>query len=131
MRLWAVRGNAPALCRNRFFITLGLLVIPAKAGISFLYLLYFTFTYKIYERPCCYIVSMAFSYKYFLLLLAAFVLLSCEQNHSDATSKNSRHTKKIESFVRDTSAYVMVVDTSVHDSAFRKEIVPVDQGGFT
>ncbi len=69
--------------------------------------------------------------KFLLLILAACALLSCEQNHSDATSKNSRHTKKIESFVRDTSAYAVVVDTSVHDSAFREEIVPVNQGGFT
>lgn len=73
---------------------------------------------------------MAFSYKYFLLLLTASLLLSCEQNHSDATSKNSRHTKKIESFVRDTSAYAMVVDTSVRDSVFSEDIVPVKRGGF-
>lgn len=69
--------------------------------------------------------------KFLLLILAACVLLSCEQNRSDATSKTSKFVKETTGFVRDTSAYAMVVDTSVHDTVFHGEIVPVEQGGFT
>ena len=70
-------------------------------------------------------------YKFFYLLLATSVLLSCERkqvNKPIDVSPDSSH--KIYGFVRDTSAYAMVVDTSVHDSAFREETVPVEQGGF-
>ena len=69
---------------------------------------------------------------FFLLLLAACVLLSCERkqvNNPINVSPDSSH--KIYGFVRDTSAYAMVIDTTVHDSTFREEIVPVEQGGFT
>ena len=71
-------------------------------------------------------------YKFFFLFLAACVLLSCERkqvNKPIDVSPDSSH--KIYGFVRDTSAYAMVVDTSVHDSAFREETVPVENGGFT
>ena len=71
-------------------------------------------------------------YKFFFLLLAACVLLSCERkqvNNPINVSPDSSH--KIYGFVRDTSAYAMVIDTTVHDSTFREEIVPVEQGGFT
>lgn len=71
-------------------------------------------------------------YKFFFLLLAACVLLSCERrqvNKPIDVSPDSSH--KIYGFVRDTSAYAMIVDTTVHDSAFREETVPVEQGGFT
>ena len=70
-------------------------------------------------------------YKFFYLLLATSVLLSCERkqvNKPIDVSPDSSH--KIYGFVRDTSAYAMVVDTSVHDSAFREETVPVEKGGF-
>lgn len=82
-------------------------------------------------KPCCYIVSMAFSYRYFFLLFAAFVLLSCEQKQSENVIEfSSDVTQSFEGFVRDTNAYVMVVDTSVHDSVFNEKIVPVKTGGF-
>ena len=70
--------------------------------------------------------------KYLFFLLAACVLLSCERkqvNNPIDVSPDSSH--KIYGFVRDTSAYVMVVDTAVHDSAINGELIPVNQGGFT
>ena len=70
-------------------------------------------------------------YKFLFLFLTACVLLSCERkqvNKPIDVSPDSSH--KIYGFVRDTSAYAMVVDTSVHDSAFREETVPVEKGGF-
>ena len=75
---------------------------------------------------------MASIYKFFFLLLATCVLLSCERkqvNNPIDVSPDSSH--KIYGFVRDTSAYVMVVDTAVHDSAINGELIPVNQGGFT
>ena len=70
--------------------------------------------------------------KYFFFLLAACALLSCERkqvNNPINVSPDSSH--KIYGFARDTSAYVMVVDTAVHDSAINGELIPVNQGGFT
>ena len=70
--------------------------------------------------------------KYLFFLLAACVLLSCERkqvNNPIDVSPDSSH--KIYGFVRDTSAYVMVVDTAVHDSAINGELIPINQGGFT
>ena len=70
--------------------------------------------------------------KYLFLVLAASALLSCERkqvNNPINVSPDSSH--KIYGFVRDTSAYVMVVDTAVHDSAINGELIPVNQGGFT
>ena len=70
-------------------------------------------------------------YKFFFLLLAACVLLSCERrqvNKPIDVSPDSSH--KIYGFVRDTSAYAIIVDTTVHDSVFREETVPVVRGGF-
>lgn len=70
--------------------------------------------------------------KYFFFLLAACVLLSCEQKQSEQVIEiSSKPTGNLEGFVRDTSAYVMVVDTAVHDSAINGELIPVNQGGFT
>ena len=74
---------------------------------------------------------MAFLYKYFFLLLAVSLLLSCEQKQPENVIEfSSDVTKSFEGFVRDTSAYVMVVDTSVHDNAFNEQITPVKRGGF-
>ena len=50
-------------------------------------------------------------------------------NNPINVSPDSSH--KIYGFVRDTSAYVMVVVTAVHDSAINGELIPVNQGGFT
>ena len=70
-------------------------------------------------------------YKFFYLLLAAFLLLSCEQKQSEQVIEiSSKPTGDLEGFVRDTSAYAMVVDTSVRDSAFNEKITPVKRGGF-
>ena len=63
--------------------------------------------------------------------LVASVLLSCEQKRDNVPENSSRLVKENASFVRDTSAYVMVVDTAVHDSAIDGELIPVNQGGFT
>ena len=75
---------------------------------------------------------MACFYKFFFLVLAASVLLSCERkqvNNPINVSPDSSH--KIYGFVRDTSAYAMVADTSVHEEAIVGELIPVNQGGFT
>jgi hypothetical protein len=75
---------------------------------------------------------MSLVYKYSLLALVACTLISCKsENVGNATVLHKKPDSQAEAFVRDTSAYVTVVDTSVHDSAFREEIVSVDQGGFT
>ena len=67
----------------------------------------------------------------FLFSLLVCALVSCRtKTADDATVPSEQSQVKTESFVRDTSAYVTVVDTSVHDSAFREETVPVEQGGF-
>ena len=60
--------------------------------------------------------------------LVASVLLSCNSKQAD---KPTNFSHKIYGFVRDTSAYAMIVDTTVHDSAFREETVPAEQGGFS
>ena len=70
-------------------------------------------------------------YEFFFLVLAASALLSCEQKRDNVPENSSRLVKENASFVRDTSAYVMVVDTAVHDSAINGELIPVNQGGFT
>ena len=59
--------------------------------------------------------------------LVASVLLSCD---SKQANKPMNFSHQIYGFVRDTSAYAMIVDTTVHDSAFREETVPVVRGGF-
>ena len=69
--------------------------------------------------------------KYFFLVLAACVLLSCEQKRDNVPHNSSRHLKENANFVRDTSAYAIIVDTTVHDSVFREETVPAERGGFT
>jgi len=69
--------------------------------------------------------------KYFFLVLAACVLLSCEQKRDNGPEYSSRLVKENASFVRDTSAYAIIVDTTVHDSVFREETVPAERGGFT
>ena len=70
--------------------------------------------------------------KILFLVLAACVLLSCDEEKNNQTIKlSSNITQSFEGFVRDTSAYVMVVDTSVHDSIFGGSAIPVEQGGFT
>ena len=71
---------------------------------------------------------MGVVYKYSLLALAACALISCKSEN--ATVLHKKPASQAEAFIRDTSAYVTVVDTSVHDSVFREETVPVEQGGF-
>ncbi len=74
---------------------------------------------------------MAMSYKYFFLLLAAFVLLSCNQDKAEQTIELSSNVmQSFEGFARDTSAYAMVVDTSVRESTFKEKFLPVKRGGF-
>ena len=70
--------------------------------------------------------------KYLFLFLAASVLLSCERkqvNNPIDVLPNASH--KIYGFARDTSAYAMVIDTTVHEKAIVGELIPVNQGGFT
>ena len=70
--------------------------------------------------------------KYFFFLLAACALLSCEQKQSEQVIEiSSKPTGNLEGFVRDTSAYALVVDTTVHEKAIAGELIPVNQGGFT
>ncbi|WP_405329132.1 DUF4419 domain-containing protein [Fibrobacter sp.] len=69
-------------------------------------------------------------YKFFFLLLAVSVLLACEQKRDNVPEYSSRLVKENASFVRDTSAYAIIVDTTVHDSVFREETVPAERGGF-
>ena len=69
--------------------------------------------------------------KFLFLFLAVCVLSSCEQKRDNVPENSSRLVKENVRFVRDTSAYVMVVDTAVHDSAINGELIPVNQGGFT
>ena len=71
---------------------------------------------------------MGVVYKYSLLALAACALISCKSEN--ATVLHKKPASQAEAFIRDTSAYVTVVDTSVHDSVFREETIPVEQGGF-
>jgi len=74
---------------------------------------------------------MAMLYKFFFLLLAAFVLLSCNQDKAEQTIElSSDVTQSFEGFARDTSAYAMVVDTSVRESTFKEKFLPVKRGGF-
>ena len=75
---------------------------------------------------------MASVYKFLLLFLATSVLLSCERkqvNNPIDVSPNASH--KIYGFVRDTSAYAMVIDTTVREKDIVGELIPVTQGGFT
>lgn len=75
---------------------------------------------------------MSLVYKYSLLALVACTLVSCKsENVGNATVLHTKPTSQTEVFVRDTSAYVAIVDTSVHDSAFGEETVAVEQGVFT
>ena len=70
--------------------------------------------------------------KYLFLILAASVLLSCERkqvNNPINVSPDSSH--KIYGFARDTSAYAMVIDTTVREKDIVGELIPVTQGGFT
>ena len=70
-------------------------------------------------------------YKFFLLAFIVSVLNPCEAKESEPVLESSlKATRSFEGFVRDTSAYVMIVDTSVHDSAFKETLVPVEEGGF-
>ena len=71
-------------------------------------------------------------YKFLLLFLAASALLSCERkqvNNPINVSPDSSH--KIYGFARDTSAYAMVIDTTVREKDIVGELIPVNQGGFT
>ena len=70
-------------------------------------------------------------YKYFLLLLAVSFLHPCDAKQTESVVElSSDVTQSFEGFVRDTSAYAMVVDTSVRESVFKETLVPVENGGF-
>lgn len=71
---------------------------------------------------------MASVYKFFFLFLAAFLLLSCGDENVVKLSSNVKQS--FEGFVRDTSAYVMIVDSSVQSKPFKEKLVPVEKGGF-
>ena len=69
--------------------------------------------------------------KVILIFLAAVALHPCVAKQSEPVVELfSDVTQSFEGFVRDTSAYVMVVDSNVHDSAFKETLVPVENGGF-
>ena len=67
-------------------------------------------------------------YKFFFLLLAACVLSSCGDEKVIKLSSNVKLS--FEDFVRDTNAYVMIVDSSVQSKPFKEKLVPVEKGGF-
>ena len=71
---------------------------------------------------------MASVYKFLLLILAACVLSSCGDENVVKLSSNVKQS--FEGFVRDTSAYVMIVDSSVQSKPFKEKLVPVEKGGF-
>ena len=66
--------------------------------------------------------------KFFYLLLTACVLSSCGDENVIKLSSNAKQS--FEGFVRDTSAYVMIVDSSVQSKPFKEKLVPVEKGGF-
>ena len=67
-------------------------------------------------------------YKFFFFILAACVLSSCGDEKVIKLSSNVKQS--FEGFVRDTSAYVMIVDSSVQSKPFKENLVPVEKGGF-
>ena len=70
-------------------------------------------------------------YKFILVFLAAVALQPCVAKQSESVAElSSKVTRNFEGFVRDTSAYAMVVDTSVRESVFKETLVPVEKGGF-
>ncbi len=71
---------------------------------------------------------MRILYKFLLLLLAACVLSSCGDEKVIKLSSNAKQS--FEGFVRDTSAYVMIIDSSVLSKPFKEQLVPVEKGGF-
>ena len=71
---------------------------------------------------------MRILYKFFLLILAACVLSSCGDEKVVKLSSNVKQS--FEGFVRDTSAYVMIIDSSVLSKPFKEQLVPVEKGGF-
>ena len=69
--------------------------------------------------------------KYIYLFFAACVLSSCEQKRDEPVIEiSSKPTESFEGFVRDTSAYALVIDTTVRDSVFNEKIIHVKRGGF-
>jgi hypothetical protein len=69
--------------------------------------------------------------KVILIFLAAVALHPCVAKQSESVAElSSKVTRNFEGFVRDTSAYAMVVDTSVRESVFKETLVPVEKGGF-
>jgi hypothetical protein len=74
---------------------------------------------------------MKLLYKFILIFLAAVALHPCVAKQSEPVVElSSKVTHSFEGFVRDTSAYAMVVDTSVRESVFKETLVPVEKGGF-
>lgn len=70
-------------------------------------------------------------YNFFLFAFIVSVLHPCEAKESEPVLESSlKATRSFEGFVRDTSAYAMVVDTSVRESVFKETLVPVEKGGF-
>ena len=70
-------------------------------------------------------------YKFILVFLAAVALQPCVAKQSESVVElSSKVTRNFEGFARDTSAYVLVVDTSVRESVFKETLLPVEKGGF-
>ena len=70
-------------------------------------------------------------YKFLFLFLVACVLSSCEQKRDEPVIEiSSKPTESFEGFARDTSAYALVIDTTVRDSVFNEKIIHVKRGGF-
>ena len=69
--------------------------------------------------------------KVILIFLAAVALHPCVAKQSEPVVElSSKVTHSFEGFARDTSAYAMVVDTSVRESVFKENLVSVEKGGF-
>ena len=74
---------------------------------------------------------MKLLYKFILIFIVVSILHPCAAKQTETVVElSSDVTRNFEGFVRDTSAYAMVVDTSVCESVFKETLVPVEKGGF-
>ena len=70
-------------------------------------------------------------YKFILIALVVSILHPCYAKQTEPVVElASNVTRSFEGFARDTSAYAMVVDTSVRESVFKENLVSVEKGGF-
>ena len=70
-------------------------------------------------------------YKFILIFIVVSILHPCAAKQPEpVVDLSSNVTQSFEGFVRDTSAYVMVVDTGVRESVFKETLLPVEKGGF-